>query len=307
MARRLSPFLLCLALLACNRPEPSQDADAVRTLVDAFGGKLRMVSLLAPPDVLASSMREHYGPFVTPALLERWIADPAQAPGRKASSPWPARIEIAATRPTGEGLVTVRGELVEVTSETAGSERRTPVELVTMRHDGQWRITQFMMRTPVDAAPPSTTASQPPASTETTTPSGAPQTASASNAKLDTDTADAVAVIENYYHAINQRQYEQAHRLWSGEGAASGQSLEAFRNGFSDTVAVEVHLGTPGRIEGAAGSRFLELPVEIVSRTTVGTTQRFHGKYVLRRSVVDGATAEQRQWRIHSAEIAPAR
>ena len=34
-----------------------------------------------------------------------------------------------------------------------------------------------------------------------------------------------------------------------------------------------------------------------------GRQQNYRGKYVLRRSMVDGATAEQRVWRIYSADI----
>jgi hypothetical protein len=110
-------------------------------------------------------------------------------------------------------------------------------------------------------------------------------------------------VIDAYYAAINRRDYERAYRYWSGEGAASGQSLEQFRTGFADTAAVEIRTGAPGRIDPAAGSRYVEIPVEITATTTAGTTHRFRGHYVLRRSVVDGATEEQRRWRIASAQI----
>jgi hypothetical protein len=113
----------------------------------------------------------------------------------------------------------------------------------------------------------------------------------------------AVAVIDAYYAAINRRDYDRAYRYWSGEGSASGQSLEQFTKGFADTAAVELRTGTPGRIDPAAGSRYVEIPIEITATTTVGKTQRFRGHYVLRRSVVDGATVEQRQWHIASAKI----
>ena len=91
--------------------------------------------------------------------------------------------------------------------------------------------------------------------------------------------------------------------LWASDGAASGRSLEAFRDGFASTASVDVVLGTPGRIEGAAGSRYVEIPVRITAIATDSTRQAFVGRYTLRRNVVDGATPEQRAWRIHSAQM----
>ncbi len=59
--------------------------------------------------------------------------------------------------------------------------------------------------------------------------------------------------------------------LRSGEGEASGQTFE------------DLEAGT--------------------ATTKDGHVQHFEGHYVLRRSVVDGASAEQRAWHIHSADI----
>lgn len=122
-------------------------------------------------------------------------------------------------------------------------------------------------------------------------------------ARTEDSAADAVDVVRAYYRAINERRYPDAYRLWASGGAASGKTLEAFRDGFVSTVSVDVVLGTPGRIEGAAGSRYVEIPVRIHAVTTAGGRQAFSGMYTLRRSVVDGATPEQRAWRIYSAKI----
>lgn len=113
----------------------------------------------------------------------------------------------------------------------------------------------------------------------------------------------AVAVIRRYYEAIQAREFPQAYRLWEGEGEASGQTFEDFEAGFAETSSVSVETGVPGRIEGAAGSRYIEIPVRITATTRDGHVQHFQGTYVLRRSVVDGASAEQRSWHIHSAEL----
>jgi len=48
-------------------------------------------------------------------------------------------------------------------------------------------------------------------------------------------------------------------------------------------------------VEGAAGSRYVTIPVTVRAETTTGREQRFVGSYTLRRSVVDGATPDHRQ------------
>ena len=114
----------------------------------------------------------------------------------------------------------------------------------------------------------------------------------------------AIDVVQEYYKAINARDHRKAYELWSGKGEASGKSFEAFREGFAETVSTEIDTsGEPGTPEGAAGSQYIGIPGIITARTTDGKTQKFWGEYVMRRSMVDGATAEQREWRIYSAKF----
>ena len=51
------------------------------------------------------------------------------------------------------------------------------------------------------------------------------------------------------------------------------------------------------------GSRYIEVPVSVEATSRDGKVRRFVGAYTLRRSVVDGATPEQRAWRIASADL----
>jgi len=113
----------------------------------------------------------------------------------------------------------------------------------------------------------------------------------------------AVAWIEDYYRAINEHRYRDAYSHWERGGLASGKSFDEFRNGYAGTDRVEITMGTPGRVEGAAGSRYVEVPVRIVARTRAGARQSYSGSYTLRLSVVDGATPEQRSWHIYSAAM----
>ena len=121
--------------------------------------------------------------------------------------------------------------------------------------------------------------------------------------EIGADQAAALQVVRSYYDAIRERRYRDAYELWTSNGAASGKSLEEFQAGFSNTAAVEVSVANPGPMGAAAGSRYLDVPVRINARLRDGTLQEFSGTYTLRRSVVDGATAEQRAWRIYSAKI----
>ena len=111
------------------------------------------------------------------------------------------------------------------------------------------------------------------------------------------------AVIHEYYDAINARDYRRAYALWGDLGAGSPLTYEKFAAGFADTDSVHVEIGEPGRVEGAAGSRFVDVPVIIFATTKSGEHQRFEGRYTLRRSVVDGASPAQKRWHIYSAEI----
>ena len=126
-------------------------------------------------------------------------------------------------------------------------------------------------------------------------------------AQAPDSTDDPASVVRAYYRAINERRFDDAYRLWASGGAASGKSLGQFRDGFARTASVDVVPGTPGPIEGAAGSRYVEIPVRITAVATDGARQAFIGSYTLRRSVVTGATPEQLTWRIYSAKIRPDR
>ena len=113
---------------------------------------------------------------------------------------------------------------------------------------------------------------------------------------------EAAGVIRAYYDAINARRYADAYVLWSGRGEQSGQTVESFTVGFAQTDSVRADIGAPSDMEAAAGSRYITVPVRLMAYEG-RRTQSYEGSYTLRRAVVDGATAEQRQWRITGAAI----
>jgi hypothetical protein len=114
----------------------------------------------------------------------------------------------------------------------------------------------------------------------------------------------AVQVIRNYYNAIARRDYKQAYLAWDRDGAASQQSFQQFKQGFANTASVAVEVGEPGKLDGAAGSVYIKIPVTVTAITRNRTRQRFRGSYVLRRvNDVPGSTPEQRRWHLYSANI----
>ena len=118
------------------------------SLVEEFGHKLQQVSLLASTADLKKSMNENYGGYVTPELLEKFLSDPGNAPGRLTSSPWPDRIEIASAEKTSEGLYKVEGTIVEITSSeqgTGNAAAKRPVTLEVKKVEGKWLISSVVM------------------------------------------------------------------------------------------------------------------------------------------------------------------
>jgi hypothetical protein len=243
----------------------------VRQVVERFGERLQRVSLLAPDSVVVPEMRDAYAPFVTPELLASWASNPRRAPGRELSSPWPARIDVRSVQTAEAGGCRVEGDVVYESSASAAgdSAMRQSVTMVLQESDG-WRIASYA-------------------------PTSQPSTAN--------DAGEPADVLRNYYAAINAGDYRRAYALWENDGASSNQTYEEFVAGFADTRSTQVDVGTPGRVEGAAGSQYVEIPVTIRAATTSGENQRHEGAYVLRRSVVDGASPEQRRWHIYRATL----
>lgn len=281
----LSTFL---TFLACNRDtteiahtpdpparvtQPAGNGAAIERrpeqVVEEFGRRMKQVSTTAAPDIAATSIRTAYAGLVAPNVLESWARTPADAPGRQVSSPWPERIEIASTSHSGDEAI-VDGTVVEMTS--TGEAGRTPVRIRLQRSSGTWLITGY-------------------------------ETAPRAQTEPDNDDAQAaVAVLREYYRAISAREYRRAFALWGSSGPP-GQDLQRFTAGFAETESVTVEPGPASRVEGAAGSRYVEVPVSITATNSDGSQTRYEGTYTLRRSVVDGAPEPDRVWHLYRASI----
>ena len=119
--------------------------------------------------------------------------------------------------------------------------------------------------------------------------------------------AEGAANVVQYYHAlIEQGRFGEARRLWSDQGRASGLSEAEFARSFERFAEYQAEIGAPGRIEGAAGSLYVQVPVVVYGRLRDGREFRQNGTVTLRRvNDVPGSTGEQRRWRITSGDAIP--
>lgn len=112
----------------------------------------------------------------------------------------------------------------------------------------------------------------------------------------------AVAVLRDYVRLIGERKFVEAHRLWTGDDLSDG----AFSERFSRFRTDRAEIGEPGRIEGAAGSSYIEIPITVAGTLASGEDFRQQGTVTLRRAnEVPGATPEQLQWRIYRTDLRP--
>jgi hypothetical protein len=113
----------------------------------------------------------------------------------------------------------------------------------------------------------------------------------------------AARVVERYYGLIEAGRYRQAYDLWAPDRA--GMSAAAFVRSFDRYAEYHANIGAPGEIEGAAGSRYITVPVQPYGRLKADNRPfNLRGTITLRRVAdVPGSTAEQRRWRIHDTDI----
>ena len=123
---------------------PAEEAE-IRALVEHFGRRLQAVSLLSPS--AAQEMQQQYAEFVSPNLLEAWKDNPARAPGRLVSSPWPDRIEVTTVTKESSDKYVLTGSVVELTSVevvSGGVAARIPVRIVVQNDQGDWAISEYV-------------------------------------------------------------------------------------------------------------------------------------------------------------------
>ena len=121
-----------------------------------------------------------------------------------------------------------------------------------------------------------------------------------------TSAQGAANVVQTYHGLLEAGRYGEAWRLWSDGGRASGMSEAEFAASFGRYREYHARIGAPGEIEGAAGSLYVEVPVQVYGRLRDGRPFNMLGPMILRRvNDVPGSTAEQRRWHIAESGIRP--
>lgn len=102
-------------------------------------------------------------------------------------------------------------------------------------------------------------------------------------------------VLQTYFALAEQGKFTEANKLWS-DGAT--------KLDLAQYEEVHANIGGPGDMEGAAGSSFVDYPVQLYGRTKDGKEFNLRGTMTLRRvNDVPGSTEEQRKWHIFKAAL----
>lgn len=123
----------------------ASETEQVKSLVTEFGTHLKNVPLTAQKELLVPVIKKEYAPFVSQTLLERFEEDPAHAPGRQTSSPWPDRLEVQEVQQRGNYYEVV-AQVVNMTSvevKKGGDAGRDTVYLTVAFIDGTWKIADY--------------------------------------------------------------------------------------------------------------------------------------------------------------------
>jgi hypothetical protein len=122
----------------------------------------------------------------------------------------------------------------------------------------------------------------------------------------ETSAQGAANVVQTYQGLLEAGRYGEAWRLWADDGRASGMSEADFAASFRRYREYHARVGAPGEIEGAAGSLYVEVPVQVYGRLGDGRPFNMLGPMTLRRvNDVPGSTPEQRRWHIAESGIRP--
>jgi hypothetical protein len=131
-------------------------------------------------------------------------------------------------------------------------------------------------------------------------PDAAPREVAPEAARDGTGAQAAVDVLKSYYRLIEHGRYEEAWRLrWESDGGDASD----FAAHFADYSEYHATVGNPSEVQGAAGSSYVEVPVQLYGQMKSGESFGSAGTVTLRRvNDVPGATAAQRRWRIYTSE-----
>ena len=108
-------------------------------------------------------------------------------------------------------------------------------------------------------------------------------------------------VLQRYFALTEAGRHDQAAELWWDKDRATAFAAQLGKFGeFLPSIAA------PGRIEGAAGSAYVSISLQLLRNSRAGSESLSDGTAVLRRvNDVPGSTEEQRRWRIDRITLQP--
>lgn len=116
----------------------------------------------------------------------------------------------------------------------------------------------------------------------------------------------AAQVVQQYASLLEQGKYGEAYKMWGAGGNVQGMTEKQFTERFAKYSEVYTQVGGPTEPEGAAGSIYVTVPMQIYGRLKEGGTFNLVGPIILKRvNNVPGATTEQLEWHLSKSGLKP--
>ncbi len=112
----------------------------------------------------------------------------------------------------------------------------------------------------------------------------------------------AAQVVQGYYGLLEERRFDDAQDLWNEQSAIGAQDDELFARRFRGFSEIHANVGAPGQVEGAAGSLYVVVPVQVYGRIAISGKPWYTLRQVTLRRVNDvpGSSKADRRWHIES-------
>ena len=111
-------------------------------------------------------------------------------------------------------------------------------------------------------------------------------------------------VVQTYFTLLEAGKYRDAYLLWGNGGRDSGMDLPDFTASFAKYSEYHANIGAPGDIDAGAGQRHVTVPVQVYGRLREGNRAfNLRGTVTLHRTEVDGASPDQRAWRLRASDL----
>lgn len=120
---------------------------------------------------------------------------------------------------------------------------------------------------------------------------------------IDPDSGQGAAqVAQGYFGLLEARKFEDAQDLWDQQGAIGSQDDAHFAARFRGFSEIHANIGAPTEPEGAAGSLYVTVPVQVYGRLAANGKPWYMLRQVTLRRVNDvpGSSAAERRWHIES-------